>query len=150
MNNSCIEISIYGEKNYKLFLEALKQELDRAKFTDLTAIQALILLNINENVITIGEVISRGYYMGSNASYNVKKLINTGYISSVPSDYDKRSVFLKLSKKGLDLCFKIEKSLNNHLAAASKKTKNKIDVHAGLEFLKSVERFWNDVLRNRV
>ena len=103
MNNGCIDISIYGEKNYKLFLEAIKQELDLAKYTDLTPIQALILLNISDNVLTIGEVMSRGYYLGSNASYNIKKLTNTGYISTVPSDYDRRAIIIKLTKKGCKL-----------------------------------------------
>ncbi len=150
MNNSCINISIYGEKNYKLFLEALKQELDRAKYTDLTAIQALILLNISDNAVTIGEVMSRGYYLGSNASYNIKKLTNTGYISTVPSDYDKRATIIKLTKKGIELCAKIDKALNNHLELATKKTKIKLDINVGIAFLKDVERFWNEVLHNRI
>ena len=150
MNNSCIDISIYGEKNYKLFLEAIKQELDLAKYTDLTPIQALILLNISDNVLTIGEVMSRGYYLGSNASYNIKKLTKTGYISTVPSDYDRRAIIIKLTKKGIELCAKIDKALNNHLELAIKKTKIKLDVHAGLEFLKNVERFWNEVLNGRI
>lgn len=150
MNNGCIDISIYGEKNYKLFLETLKKELDRAKYTDLTAIQALILLNINDDVVAIGEVMSRGYYLGSNASYNIKKLTNTGYISTVPSEYDKRSIIIKLTKKGIELCTKINKALNNHLELAIKRTKMKLDIQAGLEFLKNVERFWNEVLHNRI
>ncbi len=150
MKNGCIDISIYGEKNYKLFLEVLKLELDRARYSDLTATQALILLRIHDSVITIGEVMSRGYYMGSNASYNLKKLTNAGYISSVPSDYDKRSALIKLTKKGLDLCAKISKSLNQYLEQAAKKTNNKIDIDGGLEFLKSVERFWNDILHSRI
>ena len=150
MNNGCIDISIYGEKNYKLFLETLKKELDRAKYTDLTAIQALILLNINDDVVAIGEVMSRGYYLGSNASYNIKKLTNTGYISTVPSEYDKRSIIIKLTKKGIELCSKIDKALNNHLELASKRTKMKLDIQGGLEFLKNVERFWNEVLHNRI
>lgn len=150
MKNGCIDISIYGEKNYKLFLEVLKLELDRARYSDLTATQALILLRIHDSVISVGEVMSRGYYMGSNASYNLKKLTNAGYISSVPSDYDKRSALIKLTKRGLDLCTKISKSLNLHLEQAAKKTNNKIDIDGGLEFLKSVERFWNDILRSRI
>ena len=150
MNNGCIDISIYGEKNYKLFLEAIKQELDRSKYTDLTAIQALILLNINDNAVTIGEVLSRGYYLGSNASYNIKKLTKTGYIAAVPSDYDKRAIIIQLTKKGIELCSKIDTALSNHLELAIKKTKIKLDMDAGLEFLKNVERFWNEVLHRRI
>ena len=150
MRNSCVDVSICGEKNYRLFLDIIKQELDFFNYTDITAIQALILLNLGDNVVTIGEIISRGYYIGSNASYNVKKLIKSGYISQVPSEYDKRAVFLKLTKKGTDLCEKIDKSIDGHLVSFEKKVKGKFDMKSGIEFLKNVERFWKDLLQSRV
>ena len=150
MKNSCIEVSIYGEKNYRLFLDVIKHELDKSHYTDITAIQALILLNIGNNIITIGEVISRGYYIGSNASYNVKKLTNTEYIEAIQSEYDKRAMNLKLTKKGLSLCEKLEKSIQNHFDMAEKDKKIKLDMQSGLEFLKCLERFWNDILHNRI
>ena len=109
----------------------------------------MILLNINENVVTTGEVITKGYYIGSNASYNVKKLVNAGYLTSVQSDYDKRTILLKLTEKGLQLCDRINKSLDTHMNKAEKVSKSKLDMKVGLGFMKNLERFWNDVLRNR-
>ena len=150
MRNCCVDVSICGEKNYRLFLDIIKQELDFLGYTDITAIQALILLNLGDNVVNIGEIISRGYYIGSNASYNVKKLIKTGYITQVPSEYDKRAVFLKLTEKGINLCEKIDKSIDSHMDSFEKKVKGKFDMKSGIEFLRNVERFWKDLLQSRV
>lgn len=150
MRNSCVEVSVYGEKNYRLFLDIIKQELDNLNYTDLTAIQAFLLMNIGENIVTIGEVISRGYYIGSNASYNVKKLIANGYILQVPSDYDKRAVYLKLTEKGRKLCGKIDESIKGHMNLFESRMKGKFDMNAGVEFLKNVERVWKDLLQSRL
>ncbi len=150
MRNNCVDVSVYGERNYRLFLDIIKQELDSFNHTDITAIQAFLLMNIGENVVTIGEVISRGYYIGSNASYNVKKLINNGYIQQVPSEYDRRTVYLKLTEKGLELCGEIDDSIKCHMNLFENKLKGKFDMNTGIEFLKNVERVWKDLLQNRI
>lgn len=147
MRNECIDISIWGERNYKLFLDILKRELDKMGCTDITPIQTMILLNIGDGVVTIGEVIGRGYYIGSNASYNVKKLIKNGYMEQVPSDFDRRSVFLKLTIKGLNLCENLENILDVHMAEFDKFQRKRYDMKTCIEFLKSVERFWVGILQ---
>lgn len=150
MKNSCVDISIYGERNYKLFLDIIKREIDKLKYTDITAIQALILLNLGDNVVTISEVISRGYYIGSNASYNVKKLVKSGYITQVSSNYDKRAVLLKLTPKATTLCAKIDKSIEAQMNGLEKTIKGKLDLKSGIEFLKTIERFWQNLLQTRI
>ena len=149
MKNLLIDVSVYGEKDYKLFLDIVKQELDASKYTDVTAPQALLLLNMNENVVTIGEVLTRGYYIGTNASYSIRRLVKAGYITSEKSDYDKRNTYLKLTPKGLTLCSKIENALEEHIKLTEKKSKNKIDLNFGLDFLKRLERFFLDILHYR-
>ena len=57
------------------FLDVIKTELDRLKIDDINNVQTLILYNINSEQLTIGELTNRGYYLGSNVSYNVKKLV---------------------------------------------------------------------------
>ncbi|MDR3224114.1 MAG: MarR family winged helix-turn-helix transcriptional regulator [Holosporales bacterium] len=150
MKNSCVEISVYGEKNYRLFLDIIKQELDVIGVCDINAIQAFILLNIGENVITIGEIIARGYYIGSNASYNIRKMILNGYVVQTKSDYDRRAAFLKLTDKGLTLTEKLERILQRHLEAFGKHSKGKFDVEQCIAFLKKVEHFWKDILSRSV
>ena len=74
MKNDFVDISICGELNYRLFLSVIKHELDKLGYADIAAVQALILMNLGDNVVTITEVMSRGYYIGSNASYNIISL----------------------------------------------------------------------------
>lgn len=149
MKNLLLDVSVYGEKDYKLFLDIVKQELDASKYTDITAPQALVLLNMNDNVVTIGEVITRGYYIGTNASYSIRRLIQAGYLASEKSEYDKRNTYLKLTPKGLTLCSQIENALDEHIKLTEKKSKNKLDLTFGLDFLKRLESFFLDILHHR-
>ena len=146
MRNSCVEVSVCGEKTYRLFLDIIKLELDAMEVADITCTQALILMNINENVVTIGEVLTRGYYTGSNASYNIRKMIANGYAVQTPSDYDKRASYLKLTENGIELYEKLDKALKKHMSNFESSLKNKVELEKGLEFLKKMEVFWKGVL----
>ena len=150
MRNSCVELSISGEKTYRLFLDIIKLELDVLGCVDINCIQALILMNINENVVTIGEVLTRGYYIGSNAYYNLKKMVTNGYVIQTPSDYDKRASYLKLSEKGLDLYERLDIALQKHSAALDNTFKNKAEVEKCLEFLRKVEGLWKEKLTSHI
>lgn len=150
MRNSCVEISVYGERTYRIFLDIIKQELDLMNVVDINAIQAFVLMNIGENIVTMGEVLSRGYYIGSNASYNLKKMIANGYIQQTQSDYDKRTSFLKLTEKGISLCEKLDRAINSHSKSLENNFKDKFGLDDGVGFLKGVETFWKDVLMSRI
>ncbi|MDR0640761.1 MAG: MarR family winged helix-turn-helix transcriptional regulator [Holosporales bacterium] len=150
MKNSCLELSICGEKTFRLFLEIIKQELDILGIADISGIQAFILMNINENVITVGEVLTKGYYIGSNASYNVKKMIANKYIMQTPSDYDRRASYLQLTKKGLELCSKLEAAISQHMNRFEAVATGKSEIERGLKFLKKVENYWQGILTRRV
>ena len=67
------------ERLHRQFLEVVKVELDRTGVVDINNIQALILSNIGKKELTVGELTNRGYYLGSNVSYNVKKMVEHGY-----------------------------------------------------------------------
>jgi DNA-binding MarR family transcriptional regulator len=150
MRNSCVEISVCGEKNYRLFLDIIKQELDVIGAVDINAIQAFILMNINDNVVTIGEVITRGYYIGSNASYNIKKMTANNYVQQTQSDFDKRAAYLKLTKKGLVLCEKLYDSVNNYLKIFETSMGSNFSIDQCVETMKKIEHFWKDALMRRV
>ena len=55
-------------------------ELDRTGIADINNIQALILSNIGKEELTVGELTNRGYYLGSDVSYIVKKMVENGYL----------------------------------------------------------------------
>src|SRR3546814_3709702 len=73
-----------------LFRSVIKSDLDRQGIRDLNNVQALILFNIGEEELSIGELTQRGYYLGSNVSYNVKKMVENGYLIQERSPHDRR------------------------------------------------------------
>jgi DNA-binding MarR family transcriptional regulator len=88
------------ERVHRLQLDAVKDEFDRRDRADINAVQALILYNIGDKELTAGELSKRGYYLGSNISYNLKKLVETGFLDHQRSRADRRSVRLKLTENG--------------------------------------------------
>lgn len=88
------------ERLHRYFLDVVKVELDRKGIQDINNVQAMILYNIGHDEMTVGELTLRGYYLGSNVSYNVKKMGENGYIEQERSVHDKRSIRVKLSAKG--------------------------------------------------
>ena len=91
------------ERLHRHFLDVLKVELDRKGLEDINNVQAMILFNIGDDELTVGELTIRGYYLGSNVSYNVKKMVENGYLEQERSVHDKRSVRVRLTEKGIDL-----------------------------------------------
>src|SRR3972149_9724841 len=88
------------ERLHRLLLDVIKDEFDRLGRADVNSVQALLLYNIGDAELTAGELTSRGYYLGSNVSYNLKKLVESGYINHQRSNTDRRSVRVRLADKG--------------------------------------------------
>ena len=88
------------ERLHRLLLDVIKDEFERLGRSDVNSVQALLLYNIGDAELTAGELTSRGYYLGSNVSYNLKKLVESGYINHQRSNTDRRSVRVRLTDKG--------------------------------------------------
>jgi len=123
-SKSYVDFIISMDRIFKFFLTALKKELINLKITDINNVQGLIVYNLGYDSVYITELISRGYYTGSNVSYNLKKLIDLGYIEQKQSDKDKRSVIIKLTDSGLKLLYKIERIFSLQIHDVNKKIKN--------------------------
>jgi DNA-binding MarR family transcriptional regulator len=139
------------ERTHRGLLDVIKDEFDRLGRSDVNATQALILFHMGDAELTAGELKTRGYYLGSNVSYNLKKLVDLGYVSHQRSRVDKRSVRIKLTEKGKDIRAIVDKLYDRHTRS--------IDVVGGLdeaEFkrmtvgLQRLERFWMDQIRFRL
>ncbi len=130
------------ERLHRRFLDVVKAELDRVGVQDINNIQAMILYNIGDDDLTVGELTLRGYYMGSNVSYNVKKMVENDYIVQERSVHDKRSVRVHLSEKGKKLYSNLEKMYQKHesLIRTTDITREKLDTLNAT--LKQLERFW--------
>jgi len=131
------------ERLHYLFLDVLKTELDRLRIFDINNVQCLILYNVGKNEMTVGEISNRGYYLGSNVSYNLKKLVENGYFIQEKAKHDKRSSKIRLSDKGVKLYDKIDKILTQQ--ASNLKYNGIVDQNLieTLKLLRKLESYWN-------
>ncbi|MDR1907468.1 MAG: MarR family transcriptional regulator [Holosporales bacterium] len=131
------------ERSYKLFLDVIKGELDKTKIHDINNVQALMLYNIADQEVSVGELTSRGMYQGSNVSYNLKKLIQAGYIVQTPSAHDKRSLYVRLSEKGQQIYNKIDELITNQSEGIKDVFPNVKSLNAVHKNLQMLETFWS-------
>lgn len=139
------------ERLHRRLLDVVKDEFDRMGRSDVNSVQALLLFNIGDRDLTAGELRTRGYYLGSNVSYNLKKLVDTGHIHHQRSDTDRRSVRISLTEKGADVAQIIHTLYERHL--------NSIETVGGVgeedfkslnKSLQRLERFWTDQILYRM
>lgn len=139
------------ERLHHLLLDVIKDEFDRTGSADLNAIQALLLYNMGDNELTAGELKSRGYYLGSNVSYNLKKLVEMGYVDYERSETDKRSVRVSLSAKGRQAAAVVARLYQRQLGSVETVAQVSGDELKGLnKALGRLERFWIDQIRFRL
>lgn len=136
------EVIQYIERLHRRFLDVVAAELDRHGIQDINNVQAMILYNIGDDDLTVGELTLRGYYQGSNVSYNVSKMVEFGYLLKETSVHDKRSMRVRLSDKGKDLYTKLDMMYKRHETLLNKTdlSKEKFDQTNGM--FKQLERFW--------
>ena len=130
------------ERLHRHFLEVVKVELDRANIEDINNVQALILYNIGQEELTVGELTNRGYYLGSNVSYNVKKMVENGYLANERSTHDRRSVRLRLSPKGLELLTRMSEMFTRQIGALSDANITEAGLKDTIKQLQVLEQFW--------
>ena len=129
------------ERMHRQFLEVVKAELDSRDIRDINNVQALILYNIGNDELTVGELTLRGYYLGSNVSYNVKKMTEHGYLHQRRSSHDRRSVRVSLTDKGLELSNLLEDMFDRHAETVAASVQADDLTGANAE-LRNIERFW--------
>jgi DNA-binding MarR family transcriptional regulator len=141
-----LESILLIERLHRRFLDVIKTELDRIKKDDINNVQTLILYNIGDDTLTVGELTNRGYYLGTNVSYNVKNLVENGYLIQEKAPHDKRSTRVRVSEKGLELCHMVETLFERNI-------KDLEALSPGLEMLKEsnksmhqLERYWTEYI----
>ena len=139
------------ERLHRLLLDVIKDEFDREGGSDLNSVQALLIYNIGDSVLTAGELKTRGYYLGSNVSYNLKKLVDMGYIDCRQSETDGRSKRVSLTEKGQEACDIIRGLYQRQLGSIEAVGEVTGDDLSGLnKALVRLERFWTDQVRYRL
>ncbi|MDD2325585.1 MAG: MarR family winged helix-turn-helix transcriptional regulator [Alphaproteobacteria bacterium] len=146
MNHSYYEVILLVERLHRHFLEVVKVELDARGVQDINNVQALILYNLGRDEMTVGELTARGYYLGSNVSYNVKNMVENGYLLQERSPHDRRSVRVKLSDKGLELHGHLEAFFEQQVAMLGEANLNGEELAGLLDALRKLERFWTTII----
>jgi DNA-binding MarR family transcriptional regulator len=141
------------ERLHRHFLEIVKLELDGLGIHDINNVQGLILYNIGDAEMTVGELTLRGCYLGSNVSYNVKKMVENEYLVQERSEHDRRSIHVRLSDKGKKLRDELSKMHERHLVMLNETSLKPEDLQAADVALKRLERFWtraSDLVQRRM
>lgn len=135
------------ERMHRNFLDVLRNELNRQGIHDISPVQAMMLANIGNEEISVRDLIDRGYYLGSNASYNLKSLLDGGYVDRQTSERDRRSALLKTTNKGKAILEAIAK-LNARMAEPLLKDDSaSAEMEAAWRTLRRLERRWSDSAR---
>jgi DNA-binding MarR family transcriptional regulator len=139
------------ERLHRRLLDVIKDEFDRRGRSDINSVQALLLYNIGDKELTAGELRTRGYYLGSNVSYNVKKLVEMGYLHHARSRVDRRSVRISLTDKGRQIHQIVSGLYEKHVLTVEQiggvSTEEFVRMNQALIRL---ERFWTDQIRYRL
>ncbi|WP_186395781.1 transcriptional regulator LdtR [Stappia sp. TSB10GB4] len=139
------------ERLHRRLLDVIKDEFDREGRADVNSVQALLLFNIGDAELTAGELRTRGYYLGSNVSYNLKKLVDMGFIHHQRSRTDRRSVRVSLTPKGKDVAEKVNALYERHMLSVEQVGEIGPDDFKVLNrSLRRLERFWTDQILYRL
>jgi DNA-binding MarR family transcriptional regulator len=139
------------ERLHRRLLDVVKDEFDRRDRADVNSIQALLLYNIGDKELTASELRTRGYYLGSNVSYNVKKLVEMGYLHHARSRIDRRSVRISLTPKGKEVHDIVAQLYEKHANTVERIGGVSAEEFRGLnQSLNRLERFWTDQIRYRL
>ena len=136
------------ERLHRLLLDVIKDEFERIGRFEISPVQALLLFNIGTKTMTAGELRNRGYYQGSNVSYNLKKLVEAGFIHHQRSDVDRRAVRVRLTEAGLEVHAIVADLFRRHAEDLSTDQWLKGRGIEGMNAdLRLVERYWTEEIR---
>src|SRR5262252_10935740 len=103
MKPAYLEVNSLIERLHRSFLELVKLELERLGIHDINNVQGMMLFNIGDAEMSVSELTLRGCYLGSNVTYNVKKMVKNGYLTQRRSLHDGRVIHIRLTEKGIVL-----------------------------------------------
>jgi len=139
------------ERLHRRLLDVIKDDFERTGEPEVNPVQALLLFNIADSELTAGELKTRGHYQGSNVSYNLKKLVEAGYVNHERSSADKRSVRIRLTPKGQAIRERVDALYNRQLTSVEQLVGLSVEEFDKLnKALTRLERLWTDQILYRL
>jgi DNA-binding MarR family transcriptional regulator len=142
-----LELTRLIERLHRRFLDLIRTELNRLGVRDINAVQALLLANVGDERMMIHELIERGYYQGSNVSYNIKKLTEMGYLEQARATHDRRAVNIQLTEKAKVVVQAIRDLEDRNTRLFAEHELNRGDIEMACHLLRNVERAWTDYIQ---
>ncbi|NIZ00940.1 MarR family winged helix-turn-helix transcriptional regulator [Thalassospira lucentensis] len=142
-----LELANTVERIYRRFADLLRVDLIRLGKDDISPAQVALLFTIGEDELSVRDLLDRGHYMGSNASYNLKQLAESGYVERQVMARDKRSARLKLTTKGRELCQALNELHAEYHDALTNNLEDQQEMETALRTLRRLEEFWTQTLR---
>lgn len=144
MKKEYLELTRLIERLHRRFLDLLRAELNRLGIRDINSVQALLLANIGRDEIAVRDLVERGYYQGSNVSYNIKKLAEMGYLEHERSAHDRRSVSVRLTDRALNIVDQIRQLEHRIAEQLGTQDVGTVEIDMICQSLRRVERTWQD------
>lgn len=135
------------ERVHRRYLDLFRLDLGRLGVDELSPSQVMMLFTIGTDELTVRDLIDRGYYLGSNASYNLKRLLETGHIDRTASERDRRSARIRLSEKGRQLCEAVRKMDDSYYRLVARTSEEKRELEIAFKTLQRLEQVWTGALR---
>ncbi len=151
IKNRYMEALTLIERLHRRLLDVIKDDFERSGEKEVNPVQALLLFNISDAELTAGELKTRGHYQGSNVSYNLKKLVEAGYVNHERSNADKRSVRVSLTPKGSAIRARVDSMYNRQLQAIEEVVGFSVEEFDRMnKALTRLERYWTDQILYRL
>lgn len=147
MSDDYYDLTRLIERLHRRYLDVIRAQLNRLGADDVNPVQALMLRNIGGDEVVVRDLVERGYYVGSNASYNIKKLVEAGYLEQARSSFDRRSVRISLTPKGLELRDRMEELEKAGVAALGDDPDVGKALAEACRLLRRLEQSWSDFIR---
>ncbi|WP_421700431.1 MarR family winged helix-turn-helix transcriptional regulator [Ancylobacter sp.] len=143
-----LDIGRLIERAHRRFLDVLRAELTRLGVDDISPSQVMLLFNIGNDELSVRDLLERGHYLGSNASYNLKQLVDAEYVHRAASQRDRRSARLRLTTKAQSLCDAIRATHDGRPAGSQPAQDDESDdLTVAYGVLRRLELHWTGALR---
>lgn len=145
--DASLELPRLLARMHRRYLDLLRVELGRIGANDINPVQAFLLLDLGNDETGVQDLVARGYYVASNALYNIKKLVEAGYFEQSRSQHDRRAMRVKPTRKAMEICDKIRQRQTQIEAASAGRDGTSNDSEIAYASLRRIERAWDDYLR---
>jgi DNA-binding MarR family transcriptional regulator len=141
LSTLALELPQLLERLHRRFLDVVRIEMTRAGIRDVNPVQVMMLATIaQQEDLAVRDLVERGYYLGSNVSYNIKNLVEGGYITRLIDEHDRRSARVRITEKGRKVVDELQGLSERIGIDLLPGQKDKEDYHAALRLLRRFER----------